>query len=262
MSTPIVGIALGSGGAKGFAHIGVLKALEENGISPDVVAGSSMGSLIGAFYATGMRPDFMDRLACTLSWRHWVDLTVPKVGLISGEKIRQMISVLTRGAKIEDANRRLAIVATELTQRRSFVFTTGSIADAVRASISIPGVFVPYVTSQGVFVDGGVIDRVPVDIAKSLGADIIIGVDVATVQKSNVPETMMDVVMQSIEIMQQHTADFRSPNASVYIEPDLSQVGTSQFYRARDAITAGYEATLLRVDEIRHLVFPETAETS
>jgi NTE family protein len=259
---PTVGVALGSGGAKGFAHVGVLKALEENGISPSVVAGSSMGSLVGAFYATGMRPDFMERLACTMSWRHWIDLTVPKVGLISGEKIRQMLTVLTRGSKIEDANRRLAIVATELTQRKRVVFTSGLIADAVRASISIPGIFVPYVTPDGVFVDGGVIDRVPVDVAKQLGADVIIAVDVATVQKSSVPENMMDVIMQSLDIMQQHSVDFRSPHASLYIEPDVSHVGTSQFHRAKDAIVAGYEATIEKMEDIKRVVSCTEAETS
>jgi NTE family protein len=262
MAKPTVGIALGSGGAKGLAHIGVLKALEDHGISPEVVAGSSMGSMVAAFYATGMRPDFMERFACTLSWRHWMDITVPKIGLISGEKIRQMLTILTRGSKIEDANRRLAIVATDLTQRKSVVFTSGSIADAVRASISIPGIFVPYVTPDGVFVDGAVVDRVPVDVAKRLGADIVIGVDVATVQKSFLPENMMDVIMQSIDIMQQHTVDFRSPNANVYIEPDLSQVGASHFHKAKEAIAAGYEATCEKINEIHNLVFPQTAEMS
>lgn len=241
MERPAVGVALGSGGAKGLAHIGVLKALVENEVPIDVVAGSSMGSLVGAFYATGMKPDFMERLAVSLHWRHWVDVTVPRVGLISGRKIHQLVGTLTRGLTVDQADLPLAIVATELTTRTVTIFRTGLIADAVRASISIPGVFVPYVTEEGVFVDGGVVERVPVNAAKSLGADVVIGVDVTGGAKSPVPETMLDVIMQSLEIMQEHSHFYSEP-PDILIRPDLSNVGTSQFSKAADAIRIGYEA--------------------
>ncbi|MCF8564404.1 patatin-like phospholipase family protein [Alicyclobacillus tolerans] len=259
MAKRTVGVALGSGGAKGFAHVGVLKALDEHHIPVDVVAGSSMGSLIGAFYSTGMRTNFMERLACSMKWRYWVDLTVPRVGLIQGEKIRQMVHMLTRGLNIEQADKPLAIVATELMSKSLVVFRTGLIADAVRASISIPGVFVPFVTPEGIFVDGGVLERVPVSAAKSLGADVVIGVDVGYPQRNSVPETMLDVVMQSIDIMQETVYTQRGgDDADVLLRPDLAQIGTSHFQKAAQAIALGYEAALAAMPEIQQKVQTST----
>lgn len=253
MSSGKVGLALGSGGAKGFAHVGVLKALEENGVQVEFVSGSSMGSLVGAFYATGMRPDFMDRLARTLSWRHWVDVTVPRVGLIAGKRIHEMVTLLTRGVDFSKTNIPLAIVSTELMTRRLVTFTTGRVSDAVRASISIPGVFVPYVRDDGVFVDGGVMERVPISAVKALGARRVIAVDVATVMKDEVPSTMLDVIMLSLDAMMGQLLQHKLPTADVFIAPDLSDIGTSQFHRAAEAIEIGYEATLAAMDRILEL---------
>lgn len=241
---------MGSGGAKGFAHVGVLRALEENNVPIDVLSGSSMGSLVGAFYVTGMRPDFMERLARTLTWRHWVDVTVPRVGLVAGKKVHDLVALLTRNATFEQANIPFAIVATELISRELVTFRTGSLADAVRASISIPGVFVPYVHETGVFVDGGVMERVPVAAAKSLGADIVIAVDVAGKHKRIAPETMMDVVTMSLDAMQEQFIEERLRDADICIQPDLSLIGSSQFSKAGDAMEIGYEATMAEMNQI------------
>ncbi|MCL6632131.1 MAG: patatin-like phospholipase family protein [Alicyclobacillus herbarius] len=251
MSKRRIALALGSGGAKGFAHVGVLQALVEHQISVDIVTGSSMGSLVGAFYVTGMSPSFMEKLACTLRWRHWVDLTVPKVGLIAGDKVHQMVKLLTRGLRIEELEIPFAAVATDLVQRRAVVIREGLLADAVRASIAIPGVFVPLRLGGQVLVDGGVIERVPTEAARALGADLVIGVDVSTGAPS-VPETMLDVIMQSLEIMQeqllvQHPAD-------LLITPDLSTIGSSHFHRAKEAIRIGYEAAKVRIPDIEDLI--------
>lgn len=254
MGQKTVGLALGSGGAKGFAHIGVLKALEENGIRPGVITGSSMGSLIGAFYVTGMKPRFMERLAGTLKRRHWLDVTVPKVGLIAGEKIHQMVALLTRGLQFHELETRFGVVTTEITSRQSVLITEGRIADAVRASISIPGVFVPYVTETGCYVDGGVLERVPVDACRALGADKVIAVDVAATGRDTVPETIMDVILQSLDIMQMQLVESRMQTADIRIEPDLSLVGTSQFNKSYDAVEAGYQAALHVMDDIVRMV--------
>lgn len=262
MQRPKVGVALGSGAAKGFAHVGVLKALTEHHIPIDVVTGSSMGSLIAAYYATGMKPDFMERLASSLGWRHWADFTVPKMGLIAGDKVRQMVAMLTRGLCIEQADIPLAIVATELLSKRSVTFTEGKISDAVRASVGIPGVFVPYVYGDGIYVDGGVSERVPVDAARLLGADIVVGVDVGSVQKSIAPENIMDVIVQSIDIMQDHACRERAKSANVYIEPDLTGVGSSHFHKAREAIAAGYEAASAAMPALVSLMSSYTNQSS
>lgn len=262
MRAPVVGLAFGSGGAKGFAHIGVLKALEASDIPVHVIAGTSIGSLIGAFYATGMTARFMERLATTLRFRHWVDLTVPKMGMIVGDKVLNMVSLLTRGLTIEEANLPLAIVATELLSRTGVTFRSGSIAKAVRASISIPGVFIPYVTEQGVFVDGGVVERVPVLAARQLGADVVIGVDVGASVRNIAPDSMVDVIMQALDIMQEQVYATQIPRADIMIVPELSNIGTSNFNKATEAIEAGYQATLLAIPTIREVLHQNISETS
>ncbi|MBX6352246.1 MAG: patatin-like phospholipase family protein [Thermoflavifilum sp.] len=262
MTARRVGVALGSGGAKGYAHIGVLKALEEHGIPVHAVSGSSMGSIVAALYATGMRPGFMERLATSLGYRHWLDLTVPKLGVIAGERIRQIMQLLTRDREIQDADIPLAIVATELLGRKRVVFRTGKIADAVRASISIPGVFVPVVTADGIYVDGGVIDRVPVRAVRDLGVDVVIAVDVSATLRPSAPETMLDVVLQSLDVMQDPLVQDQTREASVTLTPDLSHVGTSQFHRAAEAIRIGYETALAAMDTLKAAVFGEYGEDS
>ena len=242
MARPKIGLALSSGGAKGFAHVGVLKALAEAGIRVDVIAGSSIGSLVGAFYATGMSPYFMEGLATSLSWRHWTDFTVPKMGMIAGDRILQMVSMLTRGRSIEDTHIPLAIVATEILTRRQVVFRNGSIAKAVRASISIPGVFVPYVMEQCVYVDGGVVNPVPIDVARDLGADFVIAVHVGAHKLAHAPESMVDVLMQSIDVMQDIAYRHLYDSADFVILPEVAAVGITQFKKAQFALDAGYAA--------------------
>jgi NTE family protein len=225
-----------------------------------------MGSLVGALYATGMRVSFMERLACTLRWRHWVDLTVPKMGMIAGEKVHQMMSMLTRGLDMQAAAKPLAIVAAELVSKQAVTFRDGPIADAVRASIAIPGVFVPYVKDGKVYVDGGVVDRVPIQAARGLGADIVIAVDVASVQRERPPQGIVDVILQSLDMMQDEVYRYRAKTADIYVEPDVSEVGTSQFHKAKQAIDAGYQAALAQMDSILELMrsrgVPCTAEST
>lgn len=255
MERHTIGVALGSGGAKGFAHVGVLRALEEHHVPIDVLSGSSMGSLVGALYVMGMRPSFMERLARTLTWRHWVDVTVPRVGLVAGRKVHELVALLTRNATFEQTDIPFAVVATELLSRRLVTFRAGTLADAVRASISIPGVFVPYVHDDGVFVDGGVIERVPISAAKSLGATVVIAVDVAGTHKhSIVPETMLDVVMMSLDAMQEQFIEERLQEADICIRPDLSEIRSSQFHKAGDAVEIGYQATMAEMSRILEVV--------
>jgi NTE family protein len=238
-----LGLALGSGAAKGFAHIGVLRALTEHHIPIYAVAGSSMGSLIGALYAAGIPPKYMEGLACGLRLRHWVDFTIPKMGLISGARIREMVALLTRNEPIEALPIPLAIVATELIGRKSVTFRTGNVADAVRASISIPGIFVPFVMNDGIYVDGGVLERVPVKAVYNLGADLVMAVDVGSGRSEYKPESMIDVIVQSLDVMQDLGA-YRNTEADITILPELGDIGPSHFHKAKRAIEAGYEAVM------------------
>jgi NTE family protein len=248
-----LGLALGSGAARGLAHIGVLQALTTHHIPVSAIAGSSMGSLVGALYASGIPPKYMEGLACALRFRHWVDFTVPKMGLISGERIREMVALLTRNEMIEDLPVPLAIVATELLGRKSVTFRAGNAADAVRASISIPGIFVPFVMNGGIFVDGGVLDRVPVEAAYNLGADFVIAVDVGSGRSDYKPESMIDVIVQSLDVMQDFGTG-QSTRADITIVPELDDIGPSQFHKAKQAIDAGYEAVMKVMEQLRGVV--------
>jgi len=248
-----IGLALGSGGAKGYAHIGVIKALEAYHISIDVISGSSMGSLVGAFYVTGMTPSFMEKLAINLHWRQWMDFTVPKIGLIQGDKVQQLVALLTQRKSFADTNRPFAVVATNLLTRRLETFVSGELACAVRASISIPGVFVPYTTASGIYIDGGVLERVPVTAARKLGADIVIGIDVSAIRQAHPPENMIDVILQSIDLMQDETHASHISSANLCIEPNLGHIGTSQFHKAGEAIEIGYQAVVEALPKLRLL---------
>lgn len=180
---PTIGVALGSGGARGFAHLGVLKVLKQHEIPIDMISGSSMGALVGSFYASGLTVEQMYKLAAAFKRKYFIDVTVPKMGFIQGDRIKQLIRIFTRNQNIEDLPIPLAVVATDLNEGKKVVFRKGPVADAVRASISIPGIFVPFSYNGSLLVDGGVIERVPVSAVKEMGADIVIAVDVSHVKK-------------------------------------------------------------------------------
>jgi NTE family protein len=152
---PKVGLALGSGGARGFAHLGVLKAFQEEGIPIDMIAGSSMGALVGCFYGVGHNMDDLYKLSTAFRRKYYLDFTVPKMGFIAGKRIKQFIRLFTHGKNIEDLILPVAVVATDLTDGERVVFYEGPIAEAVRASISIPGIFVPEKINGRLLVDGG-----------------------------------------------------------------------------------------------------------
>ncbi len=261
MAWPTIGLALGSGGAKGFAHIGVLRALEENGIPVGVLAGTSMGALVAALYATGISPHMMEGLAAQLRRRYWLDFTVPKMGLIGGTKVHHLMSLLTHFADFSQTRIPLAIVATDLTQKRLVTFTSGLVADAVRASISIPGVFVPFIHQGGVYVDGGVLERVPVAAARRLGGQVILGVDVAATPRNAAPETIVDVIVQSLDMMQRPLAEVGADAADVWIKPEVGDIGTSHFERVREAAQMGYQATVEQLEQIRVLLGKQTGDS-
>ncbi|WP_041707396.1 patatin-like phospholipase family protein [Alicyclobacillus acidocaldarius] len=245
-----VGVALGSGGAKGFAHIGVLLALAEHGVPVHAIAGSSMGALVAGVYAMGVPPRVMRALAVNLRRRHWLDFTVPKMGFIQGEKVRTVVATMTRQGTFADTAIPLAIVATDLIKRRLVVFRSGLIADAVRASISIPGVFVPVVRDGAVYVDGGVLERVPVQACWDLGVDLVIAVDVGVTPRGTPPTSAMDVIMQSLELMQDEALRARDRGASLTLVPEVSHIGTAQLQRAAEAIDLGYQAAVAQLDRI------------
>jgi len=173
-----IGIVLSSGSARGLAHIGVLRTLDKEGIKIDCIAGSSMGALVGSAYAAGVSMDKLEEVALTLEWKEKIDFTVPKTGLIAGRQIEEYIRELIGGKSFSKLKKKLFVVATRLDGGKEVVFSSGDVARAVHASIAIPAIFSPVKIGKYEYIDGGVINPIPIDVLKGK-ADVIIAVDLS-----------------------------------------------------------------------------------
>ena len=176
---PVVALALGGGGARGFAHVGVIKALEDAGIEVDIVTGASSGAVVAALYAAGHRGGELRHIALTMERDDIVDFVVIGNGWVKGEALQNFVNRLVEDKPIEALPRRFALVATEAKSRRMTVFNRGNTGVAVRASASVPNLFIPPVINGEEFIDGGLSSPVPVKLARAMGADIVIAVDVS-----------------------------------------------------------------------------------
>ncbi|MBT4334620.1 hypothetical protein HOD61_02280 [archaeon] len=174
-----VGLALGGGTALGLAHIGVIEILEKNKIPIDYISGTSSGAIIGALYASGMNISDIKKIAETTKWENLVDFKIPIKGILSGDRLEKFIRVLLKNKTFEELDIPLAVIATDIYNGEKVTFRKGDVASAIRASISIPSIFVPFRYQNRVLVDGGVVDPVPVEILKKMGADITIAVDLS-----------------------------------------------------------------------------------
>jgi NTE family protein len=248
---PRIGVALGSGGARGFAHVGVLRVLEEAGIRPQLITGSSMGALIAGVYATGAPVAMMERVATTLPLGRWLDPAVPRMGLFNGARIHELIKVLTKNRTFEEAVVPLAIVATDLERGERVTFREGPIHDAVRASISIPGLFKPHRVDGRLLVDGGVIDRVPIDAARELGADFVIAVDVGLFDKLPPIKNIWDVLIQSMDIMEREVFRYRIESADFVVRPQLDFLSSTSLKVAPQAVQRGRAAMEAALPRLR-----------
>ena len=254
MATPVklkIGLALGGGAAKGFAHIGVIKMLEASGIHPDVVAGTSAGSVVGALYASGMDPFQLQEQAFSLDETKIRDVRLFSGGIVQGQKLQDFVNQLVGNRPIEKLKLPFAAVATELDNGERAVFVRGNTGQAVRASSSIPGVFEPTVIGTRRFVDGGVTSPVPVDAARQLGADIVIAVDISAKAADGKADGLLGTVGQSINIMGEKLGAQELARADVVIRPKVGQIGATAFEQKNQAILEGERATLAAIPTIR-----------
>lgn len=254
MQPPKIGLALGSGGARGFAHLGVIKVLHEEGIPIDFIAGSSMGALVACFFGTGLDLDRLYKISTAFKRKYFLDFTVPKMGFVAGKRLKDLIRVFTHGKNIEDLTIPIAVVATDLMSGEKVVFKKGPIADAVRASISIPGIFVPEKINGRLLVDGGVVDRIPVSVVKEMGAEFVIAVDVSKVKTNTEITSIFDVIMQSIDIMQMELVDHRIIASDFTIRPRVEKFSSKAYTNIEDIIEMGEEAARNNVEKIKELI--------
>jgi NTE family protein len=251
IAPPRIGLALGGGAARGFAHVGVIKALESQGFKPEFVAGTSAGSLVAALYAAGNSGFDLQRIALDLDEKAVSDWTLPNRGFIKGESLQNYVNAKLANRPIEKLPLPLAIVATDLASGESVVFRRGNAGMAVRASSAVPGVFQPVAIGGREFVDGGVTSPVPVRAARELGADFVIAVDIGKRGTDVTLKDTVDVLLQSITVMGRVIAAQEGQAADVVISPDTSRIATTSFESRNLAILEGEQAAMAALPRLR-----------
>lgn len=252
---PLIAFALGSGAARGFAHVGVLNALERAGIQPDIIVGTSSGGLIGALYAAGIRGDELTELAMEVERNEVIDYTATKRGFITGESLQMFVNEKVDNRLLQELDIPIAVVATNLRSGQKTVFTHGNSGLAIRAASSFPGLFRPTVIGELEFVDGGVLSPVPVDTAFDLGADIVIAVDVAKPPSSDSKiDGWIDVLHQSYLIMARALSEKEIDKADVVIRPEIGDMSLLEFDQREIAIIAGEDAAEQAIPLIEEVI--------
>jgi len=260
---PVVALALGGGAARGFAHVGVIKALEEHGISADIVVGTSAGSVVGALYAGGIRGERLVAAAMELDRKRLSDWVFPSRGFIRGELLQQYVNQRLRGRPIQELDKAFAAVATDLRSGGLIAFTRGDTGMAVRASSSVPGVFQPVTIGGREYVDGGLVSPVPVRVAQRMGADVVIAVDVSRkASDTALLESTLDILLQTINIMGQTIGNLEAQRAEVVIRPAVSAIQMADFANREWAIEQGVLAATKAIPLIREWLERKRQEKS
>lgn len=246
-----IGLALGGGAAKGFAHIGVIKVLEAHGLKPDVVAGTSAGSVVGALYASGMDPFELQQQAFGLDEDRIRDVRLFSGGVLQGRKLQDYVNELVGNRPLDRMRIPFAAVATRLETGERTVFVRGNTGQAVRASSSIPGVFEPVPIAGKHYVDGGVTSPVPVDAAREMGADVVVAVDISNRATGSTPTHLLGIVNQSIAIMGNKLGEQELARADVVVRPAVTAIGPADFAQRNTAILEGERAALAVLPQLR-----------
>jgi NTE family protein len=248
-----LGLALGGGGARGFAHVGVLQVLEEAGIKTDLVVGTSAGSLVGALHASGKTGAQLQRIAETMEESTITDWALPFLnrGVLRGEALARYVSNQTQGRKIEDLPIRLGIVATDLNLGEGVLFQRGDTATAVRASSAVPSVFLPVRINNRDYVDGGLVAPVPVRYAREMGAEVVLAIDISTTPEGSQAESMLQILLQTFNIMGKSIKALELKEADVVVRPSLAGVSSADFNARLRAIEAGRAAMLAALPALK-----------
>ena len=251
---PRIGLALGGGAARGFAHIGVIQVLEENGIKPDLVVGTSAGSLVAALYASGKSGAELATLAESMDESAFTDWSFPGRGLIRGEALAKYVRDNTGARSIEQMRTPLGIVATDLDSGQPILFQRGDPGVAVRASSAVPAVFQPVRIGTHEYVDGGLVSPVPVRFARQMGAEFVIAVDISAAPDGNATGDPMRMLLQTFAIMGRSINSFELRDADVVLRPKLPGVSGADFTSRKKSIQAGREATLAQLTALREKI--------
>lgn len=253
---PKIGIAFGGGAARGFAHIGVIQVLEEAGIKPALVTGTSAGSFVAALYASGKSASQLQQLAEAMDEATFADWTLPLFsrGMLRGEALARYVHTAVGGRRIEDMGLPLGIVATDLNTGAGVLFQRGDTATAVRASSAVPALFQPVRIAGRDYVDGGLVSPVPVRYARQMGAELVIAVDISSAPESNLASDTLQILMQTFTIMGKSINTLELKDAEVVVRPELNTVSSADFGARRRSIQAGRNAMLERLPQLKVVI--------
>ena len=250
---PRLGLALGGGAARGFAHVGVIQVLEQSGIRPDLVVGTSAGSLVAALYASGLDGAALERAALSMDEATLTDWMLPLVnrGLLRGDALARYVRQAVGGRLLQDMSPPLGVLATDLASGQGVLFRRGDAALAVRASSAVPGVFAPVTILGREYVDGGLIAPVPVSQARAMGAEVVLAVDISADPQGNNASGLLGLLLQTTAIMGQSINRFELASAEVVLRPALSGVGSADFAARKRSIEAGRSAMQAALPRLR-----------
>jgi NTE family protein len=239
-----VGLALGGGAARGFAHVGVIQVLEEAGLRPDLVVGTSAGSLVAALYASGRNGQQLQQVAEAMEEAAFADWTLPifSRGMLRGEALARYVNAHVGNKLIEQMPLALGVVATDLNSGSGVLFQRGDTGTAVRASSAVPALFVPVKIGSHEYVDGGLVSPVPVRYARQMGAEVVIAVDISSAPEGNPAGDSVQILLQTFAIMGKSINGYELHDADVVVRPALAGVGSADFTAKRRAIDAGRAA--------------------
>jgi NTE family protein len=250
-----IALALGGGAARGFAHIGVIKALEAQGIYPEIVVGTSAGSVVGALYAAGNNGFALQRTALEMDEATISDWALPLFGKVSGvlkgEALQNYVNKAVRNVPMEKLKLHFGAVATDLNSGQPILFQRGNTGQAVRASSSVPSVFQPVRIGSHSYVDGGLVAPVPVRFAREMGGEFVIAVNISTQTDAQAAVSSLEVLMQTFSIMGQRLNHYELKDADIVISPSLGTMGGSDFNGRNLAILAGEQAAAAAMPQIK-----------
>ena len=259
---PRVGLALSGGAARGIAHIGVLRALEENAIPIDAIAGASAGALIGGSYAAGLSIKQLEAMARKFRWRHVSRLSFSRLGLQSNAPMEKFLRAMLPVTRFEDLRIPFAALATNLQDGTAVVMRdTGDVTFAIRASVCLPALYVPVRDPQGrLLVDGGLVANLPISYTRALGADLVIAVDVGAdgVRFMDHPRTALGVLTKAFVAAERVVSNQEAPNADLIIAPKVGHLRWDETRRADEFLKIGYETALESIDQIKSLMEQKT----
>lgn len=257
MRRPRIALALGGGAARGFAHVGVIQVLEEAGLRPDLVVGTSAGSLVAALYASGNSGTQLQQIAETMDEATFADWSLPLFnrGVLRGDALARYVSQQVGGRRIEELGMPLGILATDLQTGQGVLFERGDIATAVRASSAVPGLFQPVRITGRDYVDGGLVGPVPVRQARQMGAELVIAVDISQSPEANAPTDLFQILLQTFAIMSKtiNTLELQGRDLLV-VHPALTGIAGTDFAARSRAIQAGREAMTQALPQLRQVI--------